>query len=664
MLLTKDMNDSQFNVMSTKDSVSQASGIKPNLKIKKPMTLGTKIGIVFAVLIGVGAIVFAIIYVTVIRKKAGGDGPNKFGAVQVTDQTTKVAGPYHPGDTVLLKYQTTPAGFSGRAVWSMSVDAGKTFPIHIPNPGFSNSTTFVIPQNVFTDHARFKVADHDNTEDYVTTFDLKITPLFSMVSGPGVKEAGDSIFIGVPVKVKLDLDTAILDINSPTDWLVETSGSATNFNDAKVQQVASIDISTSILTWVAVEKQTDVYYRISTTSLKAHNYPAELSVVSPFTVNISELSPTCGKVGQETFEICQVEMVEKNTGKAGNFIPGTNVQLLFTFVGTFNGITLWTYTDGSGKDITITDNLQGPGMEGQTIIYEWIIPDTLYAPVFRLTASSATSQKTSPNYRIAPTFSFNAPVQGATVYSFPKGSYSQNVIISTVKMDPGVAGFDTKWSIGAAKAGVTPTFYPAWGVAIISNTELKVTWYLDQTQTETTSQAFTELIFYMQTESADGSLVITQNTGGTVKFEAKPWTVAYSPLLVSGSTYLQKKTEGVGYFPVLQNVTPAQALNWFPSILPDFSYHVCEWINSPNNIPCFSAKSAALLILSEYPPQSEIATPFSVDVIDPSTGQVVIASTGGDEKGGVICDPVGSPMLSCLIGGGATHFIWDAFKNL
>jgi hypothetical protein len=534
-------------------------------EVSKPGTLTkkTKIIIAVVVVIVVAVVVFVVIYFTVIKKNNQNLGPNKFGSVQVQDQTTHVTGAkYQPGDTILLKYAPTPEGFSGNAVWSFSVDRGITFPVTIPGDGSGNSASFVVPGNVFSQECVFKVADKDNTEDFVTSEPVPIIPGLIITKGAGV-EANDTLYQDRQTSTTLEMDIGLLGINNESDWEVKTSTDAKNFSNSVPNQVVSINLETSELSWIPSQVQNKVYYQISTTNLKANNYPAELSVVSQFPIDIKDAKPVCPGGGDD-FQICNVIMTS-TTNKSNNFTPGETVKLEFNFIGAFDGLATWSYNLGDG-DVNIHPTA-GPGIEGDSVTYTWTItPDTIFTTDFVLTVTSGAVTKTTENYTVQPSFTWTSPSAGDAVTVFASGA-SFEYITTTMDFTSDAATGFTKWTVGTSRAdGSNLVFHEnrIYRVSNVNASQTVIIWYLAGSDLPINVGQEEDLILYFKAENSAGNMVLIKKTTGTVKFMGKNFNPVYSPQKM-GSSACTVGVDSSGF--LISDCTTTTPLNWF--MIPD-----------------------------------------------------------------------------------------------
>jgi hypothetical protein len=416
------------------------------------------------------------------------------------------------------------------------VDRGITFPVTIPGTGTGNSSSFVVPSNVFSQECVFKVADKDNTEDFVTSEPVPIIPGLSITKGAGV-EANDIVYQHKPVAIVLDLDAGLLGVNSVQDWQVRTSTDPKNFNNATVNQVTGIDLLSGTLTWIPAQRDVKVYYQVSTLNLKTNNYPFELSVVSEFPIDIETATPDCP--GGTGFDICNVIMFITAPGKSNNFVPGDEVTLQFNYVGTFDGQANWTYNTGDGN--VIITPISGPGTkEAGTVTYTWIItPNSIFTDTFVLSVLSSSVSKSSRAYTVKPSFTWTSPKGGDTLTVFPHGTTTHNFYTTTMNFTSDEASEFTSWTPGVVKSDGTESMFfdnRIYRVDHVSHSQTVVIWFLDAVDLSLVPGKKVEFLVQFKAENADKSRILIKKTADTVQITGVNFNPVMSPQVMGTTT--------------------------------------------------------------------------------------------------------------------------------
>jgi len=521
------------------------------LPVTRPkLSKGTVVAISVAVVLVVVGIVIGVLFATVWKKKTPQRGPNQYGSISVEDETTRVQSPpYRPGDTLLVKYIPSATGFSNQVKLSFSDNNGRTWTDVTPITPEGNSAKYVIPENTFSDLCLFRAENTKQTDEFVTTSLFSVEPLFAITSGAGVK-TGDKVYTGsrYPIKITLQLDTALPDLDQVSDWSVTTSTDKASFPSNANETVMAITLDktkgTAELTWVASTPATQVYYQVETTSLPKNNYPRQLSVVSAFPIDIVSGTPSgptpCGG-NPNTFAVCKVIMVDSQ-GKSNIFLPGEAVTLEFQHDGTFSGTATWSYTvsGGSAKALTPT---AGPSQPTAGVVtYTWTLPSTLFTDAFILTVTSEGQSAASPSYSVKPNFTWNAPNTGHTVLVAKTQSTIAalpfvNWLTTTVTFDASVAANYPNWSVslGTPARAFTVLADRIYSAALVagSTTQRSLVWYLEPDDFKAVGGMDAFVRFTTQNESQTETLVVTSST--TVAFTLSDFAPVAVPIQLPSS---------------------------------------------------------------------------------------------------------------------------------
>lgn len=407
------------------------------------LSLSAKVAIAVSVVLVVGALAGFLIYWLVFRHHTsntpGGQGTNKFGALSVTDTSTRTQlGIFAPGDTLEIVYTPSSQGFSHKAVFAVSYDGGKTFPTTISDPTQSNAVQWTIPETVFTTQAVFQVHDAAVPDDFINTTPwLIIQPPFYLIAGPGVSRDGDLIYAGQPVVCTLTVDTDTPGFTA-TGLTVQLSADPTFKTGVSAATVRTAVIDTArqqvTLTWVAAQPSPHTYYRVSTTTLVAQGQPYELSATSPRTIQV-KVNDSCDSKTDDgsSFVLCQLTMTDSTTGVGGNFTPNTGVTLYLAYRHTYPGSTVFTYSVAGGPNQPWTAAFSH---QSDTLLtFTATLPD-LITSNFTVTAAAGHQTVTSEPYVVVPSLTLQIPAAPLTTLTVTQYRSPLTNFSATVLMDP------------------------------------------------------------------------------------------------------------------------------------------------------------------------------------------------------------------------------------
>lgn len=428
---------------------------------KKPLALKYKIliGVLVSAIVIVGVVL--LVYFLVIRKNDNGNG-SQYGSITILDTTknssisttTNATIDFQPGDVLQLTYIASSIGFSNRVVWTVSFDGGKTFPTQISDPSLGNTVKWTIPESTFTQSAVFRVANHDDTSQFVDTSNSTITidPPFSLVKGPGVIKSGDAVIVGRNVTCTVNTDGAI---NGIASVIVESSLDP-KFSSVSAQTLVSSTLVGDVLTvvWQPVQVESSAYYRIKTNTLVQNGYPYELTAPSTYTIDMKD-AVSCSQIAPTSdFTICQVAVIENATGRTNNFDSGSPVTIDFAYVNTFPGSATISYSVDGAAYVVLTPT-SGPNVASGIVTYQAVLP-TIITNNFVVKVVSGSSTCLSPTYSIDASFLIGSVSSPLNIY--PTGTKGVNVTTNVTMSVP--SEVPTSWSIGFENTSKQQVFFP------------------------------------------------------------------------------------------------------------------------------------------------------------------------------------------------------------
>lgn len=371
LILRTNTNVNSSNVVNSGDIK------KPNIENnEKKISSTSKILIISGIVLIVGVIIFIIVYFTVISKR--NEGKNKFGNIQLFNKNTGVSSTkFTNGDTLTIRYEHVENMFQGNVQWLLSTDNGVTYNNIIPTvESSSNTVTYTIPDLIFSDGCIIKLLDVDNPKDYVLSNIFSVEPTFTFLSGVGVMNEGDHIFVNQQTNVYLILDSSLSILNRVTSWELKTSIDKDDWDSSVITQTIN-QVDTSAypdvkITWSSTTSQNNVFYKISTTSLVLQGYPYELSIISPYSINIFDSNPDPSpnptivptitpsitpSIGPNTdFKIFEVDVNHtNNTNSEDAFYVGEDVIVSFVYTGSYDpkkNVTTGSYSIDDGQTYT------------------------------------------------------------------------------------------------------------------------------------------------------------------------------------------------------------------------------------------------------------------------------------------------------------------------
>lgn len=518
------------------------------------LTVPVKIAIAVTVVLVVLAVVAFLVYWFVFHNKSsssssGGSGTTKFGDIKIVDTSTRAAGNnFAPGDKLQLSYIPSTTGFSGRSVWKLSTDGGKTFSVNISDPSYGNVVQWTIPANIFTNQAVFRVQDAQQAQDFVsTTTPLAIQPVFTLQTGPGLAHDGDVLYQNSAVHCTVLTDTGLTGLSEKSFQVVLSKDPKflQGVTQATVSAVA-IDTaqSTVTITWDEANLLSGVYYRVQTTTLVAQGYPYELSATSPRTVSVVPMAACDAQGG--AFALCQLNMVEVSTGKGGNFTPNTEVHLLVAYKGTYQGPTAFSYTIDGGASQAWSATLVS--QTSQLLTYAAQLPDQATTK-FVVTVTSGSQTLTNPTpFNLVPFLVIQLPSGSSTTYTVTQTCGSFLTQSSTdVLFSP--AAYRPTWTVGHANTdgsqpsalipveSVTYTAGPTAGTTLAH-----LTWCMKWSDFNVSGSPPGQLTRLLVV-SADNGLL--QQTASVI-FDVMAYKPTWSPLLSGANTIIDiQQTDAV-----------------------------------------------------------------------------------------------------------------------
>jgi len=505
------------------------------------LTVGAKVGIAVGVVAVVAIVLGVVLYWLLHHSKSqgggsggGGSGTNKFGTLTVTDPSSQTQSTnFLPGDQLNLKYTAGATKFTGQSVWTFSSDGGQTFPVKIAGPTSANAVTWTLPLTTFTQKAVFKVADASNTNDFVvTTTPITVDPGLTLVKGPGVVHAGDSVVVGQPVTVTVATDTGLTGLTSAS-YRVQLSADPkfqAGVTTATLQQV-TLDTTAQRVTliWTVSAAALQQWYRVSTTTLVASGYPYELAGTSNFTIT-AEKAPSCDShTAVEAFELCQMTMIETATGKSANFLTGSAVTLLVAYSGTYPGTSTFTYTGNTPWTVTLQSQTS------TQLTFSATLPEILTSD-FVVTMQAGGQTLTSPTYAIVADLTIQLP-SGANTFIIPESCSSQYTVTTALTVEPASLAGNT-WQVGwSAVDGQTVHWFPVVS-ASSSGSAVSVVWCLTWSQFNQSSATGNQsgLLWFRVQDS--GSSWVQQSTP-TVTFDLTRPTPTYTSIVSSNTETTQ-----------------------------------------------------------------------------------------------------------------------------
>jgi hypothetical protein len=547
-------------------SVGSSSGHMPHVPNqihvvpeKAPLTKlskGAIIGIVVGSLIGLGLILFLIIYFTVLHTSNNGNAI--FGTIQYTDQTTGAAGPvFKPKDVIQVKY--LPKKLLASAKLSVSTDNQNFTDLNLDDS--TNTASWTIPETVFSDKCLFKVSDGNKPQDFIKTNFFSVVPQILLLNGPGSSKL-DSVSVGVNASNQLDFDSVISDLSNPENWRIEFSPTQ-KFKAVFSGAVVAVS-ATSVVTWVvstAPEVSVPYYWRLTTTSLKSDGYPQELSVQSNTPVNIVNTPiPPPG--------VLAVGVIDSKSGKSGYVAPGDPVNIQVKHSDDITGIT-FTYFDGTntisflpGSPVTVDPN---------TTDFPWTIPVGLFTDTFYVTITVGSKTAKSANIVIEPEFTWDQPLGGTVVNVYAKNAPNPSMMTTTVNYN-GDFSFDN-WELGYIDqdGASQPLATVIKGAALVP-----ITWTVSQEQIGLDPNKSGEavnvvnFVVYVKVSNAAGQSVVLK-TSSEVIFAGVWWI----------------PTLAIPQSPVLPN-TPYMTTTNFP---PQENDNLIFTSSADQGIQCFTVQS-------------------------------------------------------------------------
>lgn len=423
-----------------------------------------KIGIAVGVVVLVSALVAFLLYWFVFRHTTlPNHGADNFGTIAISDASSQAQAPqFATGDTLQLKYTPSVTGFSGRSVWSLSTDGGQSFPFQISNPSLGNAVQWTIPNSVFTQQAVFKVADAAAPNDYVTTSTVHpytIEPTFALLTGPGVTQAGDSIFQDTAVTSVVAADTALLGLTEG-GFLVQITTDPQFQSGVTTANLLSTHIDTDqqriTLVWSASDFVLNVYYRIVTTTLVNQGYPYELSAVAPQSISVIPNASCGSSPGTTDFTLCQLTLAEADTGRTNALTPGSAVKLYLAYHNTYPGTFVLSYTVNGGASQPWAAT-QLSASSADPVVFLATLP-TLTTSQFQ--ATIAVGGATLPSNVVALVSNFKLNVTAGTTFVALDRCNSISYALTTCTMSPPDYQPAT-WSVGFANPdGSNVNLYP------------------------------------------------------------------------------------------------------------------------------------------------------------------------------------------------------------
>lgn len=533
------------SVLPTTDSVALpppppelALPLPPPPPAKPALTVGAKVGIAVGVVVVVGIVVGVLVYWLLHRSKSnggggsGGSGTTKFGTLTVTDPSSQTQSTnFLPGDQLKLQYTAGTNKFSGLSVWTFSSDGGATFPVTVAGPTSANTVMWTLPLNIFTQKAVFKVADQNQPEDFVaTTTPITVDPGLTIVSGPGMTHATDSIVVNQSVTVVVATDTGLTGLTS-SSFQVQLSADAqfkSGVSTATLQQV-TLDTAAQRVTlvWTTATVAPQVWYRVSTTTLVASGYPYELTGTSNSQVAV-EANPSCdgsSLTGNETFALCQMKMIETATGRSTNFLTGSAVTLVVAYAGTYPGSASFTYTGNTPWTVTYQSQT------ATQLTFSATLPSILSTD-FVVTVQAGGQTLTSPTYAIVANLTIQLP-SGSNTFVIPETCHPQFCVTTALTVEPASLAGNT-WQVGwSATDGNTVAWFPVVSSSA-SGSSVSVVWCMTWAnfgQTRSTGNQAGLLWFRV----LDSGTTWVQQSTPTVTFDLIPPPPAYTCIVDSAT---------------------------------------------------------------------------------------------------------------------------------
>jgi hypothetical protein len=467
--------ESAFHISKT-EPITKPFHVLPSNTEPTKLSKGAIAGIVIGCLVGLGLILFLILFFTLRSKNNNGDA--KFGAIQYGDSKTGASGPFKPKESITIKY--LPKVALNSVKFSVSTDSGSTFTVLPINSGSTNTTTWTIPETVFSETCFFQVEDGTNAQDFLRTNYFSVIPQIILISGPGATRV-DSVYVNVTASVQLDFDSVIPDLNVVADWdltfSVANKEKFTPVFSGTVQAItpgtgtANGTGTTNQVSWIipTVPPNPNIpyYWRLTTKNLKAFGYPSELYVESNNPINIVNAPPP----PPGTFALGVKDNI---SGSIAYYVPGDAVTIRVLSTISMSGIT-FTYFDGTANT-PLTPTGPGVVVDSNTTDYPWTIPDTVFTDKFSVSATLSTGvTATSPTGTVEPFFSWNQPQAGTVVNSYVAAAPYSYMMQTTIAFR-GSLTF-TNWEVG---------FIDAFGVyqALATKTQAGTTVTIDWSATQ------------------------------------------------------------------------------------------------------------------------------------------------------------------------------------
>jgi hypothetical protein len=529
--------ESAFHISNTEPITKPFHVLPANTEPSK-LSKGAIAGIVIGCLVGLGLVLFLILFFTLRSKNNNGDA--KFGVIQYGDSKTGASGPFQPKESITIKY--LPKILLNSVKFSVSTDSGATFTaLPINNAGSTNTVTWTIPETVFSDTCVFQVEDGTNAKDFLRTNFFSVVPQIILIRGPGATRV-DNVYVNASVSVQLDFDSVIADLNVVADWdLAFSIANKENFKSVFSGTVQAITPGTGVQTgtnqvsWIIPTVPSDpnapYYWRLTTKTLKASGYPSELYVESHNPINIVNAPPP----PPGTFSIVVKDAI---SGSIDYYVPGDAVTIRVLSATSTSGIT-FTYFDGI-SNVALTPTGPGVVVNSTTTDYPWTIPETVFTDKFSVTATLVTDDTaTSATSTVEPFFSWNQPKPGTTINSYVAAAPFGNIISTTV-IYRGALTF-TNWEVGFIDA---KGIYQPLATKTQGGTSVTIDWSASQEQLGLDPKISglpnntVNYKFYVRVSNAVGQTVTIGGPSAVIWFGAY-WvpTLSYLQTNISSFTY-------------------------------------------------------------------------------------------------------------------------------